>query len=131
MLRLLRPENEPLNMNNTEIVFDLDSDGYWGYYIADHNSRHLFWLNDFRVPSLIEGGDESLAHLSEFLNTISSSSLSEQCLEHRINSEYFMHLSFFPYNNTLPENLLDNLQGMVAWSLGGECPLCVSFAIQT
>ena len=54
-------------MNDAEIVFDLDSDdGYWEYYIADHNSRHLFWLDNFRVPSLIEGGDESLAHLSEF-----------------------------------------------------------------
>ena len=78
MLRLLRPENERLNMNNTEIVFDLDSDGYWGYYIADHKSRHLFWLNDFRIASLIEGGDESHAHLSESLDAILNPILSKQ-----------------------------------------------------
>ena len=49
-----------------EIVFEIDHDGNWEYYIADHRSRHLFWLEDFRIPSLIEGGDESLAHLSEY-----------------------------------------------------------------
>ena len=53
-------------MRNSEIVFELGSDESWEYYVADHDSQHLFWLDEHSVSSYIEGGDESLAHLSKF-----------------------------------------------------------------
>lgn len=53
------------DVKDFEIVFDLSSDGTWEYYIADHKSRHLLWLERYHIQTDIRGGAESLAHLSK------------------------------------------------------------------
>lgn len=64
-IRISRRAEKFRDLEDFEIVFDLASDGTWEYYIADHKSRHLLWLEKYHIQTDIQGGAESLAHLSK------------------------------------------------------------------
>lgn len=110
------------NAKNVEIVFDIDSDGTWEYYIADHKTRHLLWLEKYHIQTDIKGGAESFAHLSKSLamHSLRRLLLTYRISEHKINLEYYIHLSYFPHRNSLPDNFFNELRGMITWTLSGR-----------
>ena len=48
-----------------EIVFDIAPDNNIEYYIVDHITQHVLWLDSKTVGSMIHGDSDSMPHLSK------------------------------------------------------------------
>lgn len=103
----LRASGETLPSSNCELVIQIDWDDeddevLWSYYYVDHNSRCLFWLNDFEVDHLLYEVTGSMppAHF-----------------KHILESWYWDHVSLFPngFDVESQPNLTDELIGMLSY----------------
>ena len=116
-----------------EVYLELHGDT-WAYYIAEHQSccivwleaMDLSWMNDYFAE-----GIQSLEHLRESDSCCDDALL--QSLHEKellISVEYFTHLERFPQHQTLPDGLLDELTGIILHGNVGACtmPMCGKFS---
>jgi len=93
--------------SDVNIVFDIqrnDEDLYCGYYIVDHCTRSVFWLDTFEAqwfPVWFEvEGVTSLAHI-----------------QHEIISQYWFHCSLYPHSLPLSLENVDELRDILLYNI--------------
>jgi len=94
-----------------EITPDYAGNLECGYYFVHHQTRSLFWLEEFEVEDLACGitGLSSAAHL-----------------KYQIEAQYWKHWEFFPNNYSLSQDLIDELNETLLYLIGGGSFLALS-----
>lgn len=108
-------------ISGVEIVLELlpDNGGSWGYYMVDHTSQCLFWINDFRVDGKIEEdiyGIKSTFHLSEQSNLIIYVIIQTYtCMapEYWMEKHYWKHWELFPVEKDIPPEVVSELMSIL------------------
>lgn len=96
----------------------------WRYYMVDITAQRIFWLHEFDATEMsFEIGGvaaDSKAVFGECFKPLPRTDLScaKTELEHKLASEYWMHMENFPHR-TIPANVLKTLTGiLMQWSIG-------------
>ncbi|KAF8915846.1 hypothetical protein CPB85DRAFT_1432556 [Mucidula mucida] len=93
---------------NVDLVLDVTSNGegenVCGYYLVYHKTRAVFWLDDFDASGTLwsqENGVESMDHI-----------------QHEIQSEYWLHCSYFPAALNLTRDIIQELRDILLHAIG-------------
>ncbi|KAL7277327.1 hypothetical protein ACG7TL_009184 [Trametes sanguinea] len=91
---------------NYELVLYLEerkiSGGYnWLYYYVDHANRTLFWVQEFDI---IDSVDEVRG-----LKTLSQ-------IQPEVEAKYWAHCEMYPYGHNIPEEVFNDLSGMLLFA---------------
>ncbi|KAF9055038.1 hypothetical protein BDZ89DRAFT_3654 [Hymenopellis radicata] len=93
---------------NVDLVLDItrndEGENVCGYYLVYHKTRAVFWLDDFDVSGSLwprENGVESMDHI-----------------KHEIQSEYWLHCSFFPAALDLTWDIIQELRDILLHAIG-------------
>jgi hypothetical protein len=138
--------------NNTELVLELvpqDGDSPWmcGYYFIDHESRSLFWPEEFEADYLLQEvkGVTQAYQISEYLCSLTlylaDTASSRACDGSRILVSAFHatslirwqaspwpshrnHWELFPMYRQVTSALVDELREILLHAAGGTCSMC-------
>ncbi|KAG1737402.1 hypothetical protein EDB19DRAFT_955204 [Suillus lakei] len=80
-----------------ELIVEEDVE-YWGYYLADHERRVIFWFEDYKSFDLMNNvrGVKRKSHV-----------------KYALDSQYWRHIELFPNRRVLPEDIVVTLKEVV------------------
>ncbi|PPR00765.1 hypothetical protein CVT24_000790 [Panaeolus cyanescens] len=99
----LKQYHVDLPQRKMDLVLEFRQSQRYGYYFADHESRSLFWLDDF----------DALDALSEVKVLFTPSHV-----RHELTAFYWMHVEYFPHTHAHDSEIVSELKGMVIHAYG-------------
>ncbi|KLO11175.1 hypothetical protein SCHPADRAFT_486100 [Schizopora paradoxa] len=96
----------PLQMEIFLSLNECGEDDAWHYYCVDTARRCLFWVDlvDLTWMAEVVGSVPTKAHLNI------------QIVEYGLDYEYWTHVEHFPFHQTIPDSLFDDILGISVYS---------------